>query len=277
MDSLSNIWIVVNASTQYLARDAAAEEKLVGSDRVLAVLVELAKYPYGISLDEMARAIGSPKATVHRALASLRRAGLAGQDAPGHYVLGDEFLRMAFANHEARPDHIRVQPILEQLTARFGETAHYAVLDGVSVVYRAKMDPLVGAMRLTSTVGGRNPAHATGVGKMLLALHLPDRSAVADWVGNRELERPTARTAATVDELHRELELIRERGYSLDDRENEPDINCLAVPLYLSSPNIPTGAISISAIAHRTPVQELIDDLPAIRAIVDGRFEPDAA
>lgn len=275
MDSLSNIWNVMTTSPQS-SPDSSADEKLVGSDRVLAVLVELAKYPLGISLDEMARVIGSPKATVHRALASLRRAGLAGQDAPGHYLLGDEFLRMAFANAEARPDHLRVQPILEQLTARFGETAHYAVLDGTSVVYRAKTDPSVGAMRLTSTVGGRNPAHATGVGKMLLALHLPDRAAVADWVGDRVLERPTARTAATVDELHRELDLIRERGYSLDDRENEPDINCLAIPIHLTSPTVPSGAISVSAIAHRTPVQALIDDLPAIRAIVAGRFDPAA-
>ncbi len=66
----------------------------------------------------------------------------------GQYILGDEFLRLAFAHHEARPDHIRVRPILERLAARFGETAHYAVLDGDSIVYRAKVDPTVGAVRL---------------------------------------------------------------------------------------------------------------------------------
>ena len=83
----------------------------------------------------------SPKPTVHRALAALCRAGLAGKDGRGRYLLGDEFLRMAFAHHEARPDHLRVRPILDRLTARFGETSHYAVLDGTSIVYRAKVDP----------------------------------------------------------------------------------------------------------------------------------------
>lgn len=248
-----------------------SHEKVVGADRVLAVLAELARHSEGATLDEMARAVASPKPTVHRALSSLRRAGLAHQDAPGHYLLGDEFLRMAFAHHETRPDHARVQPVLEQLAARYGETAHYAALDGPDIVYRAKVDPVVGAMRLTSTVGGRNPAHATGVGKMLLAYALPDEAAVTAWIGDRVLERPTPRAAASAAELHHALTIVRAQGFSIDDGENEPDVNCLALPVFLGSPSKPTGAISISAIAHRTPIGKLIDDLPAIRSIVQGR------
>lgn len=255
-----------------LPPEPAADERLVGSDRVLAVLLELARHPDGASLDELARTMRSAKPTVHRALASLVRAGLAGRDGRGRYLLGDEFLRIAFANHEQRPDHLRVQPILDRLCARFGETAHYAVLDGADIVYRAKVDPAVGALRLTSTVGGRNPAHATGVGKMLLALSLPTFRDVEEWVGSRTLVRPTERTAGTAGELHEQLELVRERGYSVDDQENEPGVNCVAVPVYLSSPRKPSGAVSISALAYRTPLSKLVSDLPAIRAIVANRL-----
>lgn len=244
------------------------ERRLVGSDRVLAVLLELANYPRGIALDEMARVVGSPKPTVHRALAALRRAGLAAQDGRGRYVLGDEFLRIAFAHHEVRPDQVRVQPVLEGLCARFGEAVHYAVLDGRSIVYRAKVDPPVGGIKLTSTVGGRNPAHCTAVGKLLLAqsLHTPEQ--IRAWVGDRPLERRTERTSTTVAALHAEFERIRAQGYSVDDQENEPGINCLAVAAYLNSPTTPSGAISISALAYRTPLRHLLDELPAIRAIV---------
>lgn len=252
---------------------AAAEptdDRLVGSDRVLAVLIALAKFPDGAGLEEIANVVSSPKPTVHRALASLCRAELAGRDGRGRYVLGDEFLRMAFANHELRPDHLRVQPILDRLTERYGETAHYAVLDGHDVVYRAKVDPAVGAMRLTSTVGGRNPAHATGVGKMLLALKLPDLEAVKQWVGDRQLARPTAHTAGTPEALHEQLEVIRARGYAVDDQENEPGVHCVALPIFLTSPKEPSGAVSISALAYRTPLQHLVDELPTIRAIVNG-------
>jgi IclR family acetate operon transcriptional repressor len=268
-----NMWNIMNAIPSPAESEHVADERLVGSDRVLAVLTELAKYPEGVGLDEIARVVSSPKPTVHRALASLCRAGLAGKDGRGRYLLGDEFLRMAFANHEQRPDHLRVQPILDRLTARYGETSHYAVLDGADIVYRAKVDPAVGAMRLTSTVGGRNPAHATAVGKLLLSLKLPDLTAVEEWLNGRTLIRQTEKTAGNAAELHAQLELVRERGYSVDDQENEPGVNCLALPLYLSSPSEPTGAISISALSYRTPLHRLIDELPAIRAIVAGEVE----
>ncbi len=161
--------------------------RLVGSERVLAVLRELARHPAGAELEEIARSVDSPKPTVHRGLAALCRAGFAARDGRGHYVLGDEFVRMAFAHHENRPDHLRAAPILESLSRRFGETAHYAVLDGESVVYRSKVDPPTRAVRLSSTVGGRNPAHCTAVGKMLLACSLPDDAAVRRWAAGPDL------------------------------------------------------------------------------------------
>lgn len=244
-------------------------DHLVGADRVLAILAELARHAAGIGLEDLARAVNSAKPTVHRALASLRRAGFAVQDGRGHYVLGDEFLRMAFAHHEARPDHVRVQTILETLAQDFGETVHYAVLDGASVVYRAKVDPPAGAIKLSSVVGGRNPAHSTGVGKLLLSYLLPDQNSVQSWIGERQLERQTPRTIITAEELHAELSLTRERGYGVDDQENETGINCIALPAFLTSPTNPSGAISISALSYRTPLNALIDALPAIRSVVE--------
>jgi IclR family transcriptional regulator, acetate operon repressor len=243
-------------------------ERLVGADRVLAVLAELARHPDGMGLEDMARAMASPKPTVHRALAALRRAGFAAQDGYGRYVLGDEFLRLAFAHHEARPDHLRVQPVLRRLCERYGETVHYATLDGRWVVYRSKLDPPTGAIRLTSVVGGRNPAHTTAVGKLLLSFQLHSLADVRDWVGDQPLTRPTPRSLGTPEALHAELVRTAGRGYGLDDQENEPGVACLAVPAYLTSPNTPSGAISISGLAYRTPLSRLVDDLPAIRAIV---------
>ena len=275
MELMSNIWNVTSAIPSTHEPDLSADDRLVGSDRVLAVLVELSKHPDGVGLDEIARTMASPKPTVHRALASLCRAGLAAKDSGRRYLLGDEFLRMAFANHEQRPDHLRVQPILDRLATRYGETTHYAVLDGADVVYRAKVDPVVGAMRLTSTIGGRNPAHATGVGKMLLSFTLLNLAAVEEWVGDRVLAKPTARTASTSRDLHEQLERVRALGYSTDDQENEPGVNCLALPVYLTSPTEPSGAVSISALAYRTPLQYLVDELTVIRAIASGKFDED--
>ena len=263
----SSIWNMSEATSPGAPTrsDTGEKDKLVGADRTLAVLTTLASYAAGVSLDEITAAVNSPKPTVHRALGALRRAGFAAQDGHGRYVLGDELLRLAFAHHEARPDHVRVGATLQALATHFGETVHYAVLDGDSVVYRSKVDPPEGKVRLTSVVGGRNPAHCTAVGKLLLSYELHDRDAVAAWHAGRALDQVTHRTLTTADELHAELELIRAQGFSVDDQENEPGINCLAVPAFLASPSIPSGAISISALAYRTPLRTLVDDIAAIR------------
>jgi IclR family acetate operon transcriptional repressor len=258
---------VTHATSTPASGTSVTPGRLVGADRTLAVLTALATYPTGVSLEEITAELRSPKPTVHRALSALRRAGLASRDGLGHYVLGDEFLRLAFAHHEARPDHVRVKDTLESLSHRFRETVHYTVLDGDSVVYRSKVDPAEGAVRLTSVVGGRNPAHCTAAGKLLLSHLLPDRRATATWVGHRELERRTDKTLTTVDELHEELEVTRARGYGVDDQENEAGINCLAVPVFLTGPTSPSGAISVSALAYRTPLASLLDQVDTIREL----------
>lgn len=244
------------------------DRRLVGSDRVLAVLVELSRHPEGIGLEDLARIVDSPKSSVHRALASLRRAELAEQDGRGRYMLGDEFVRMAFAHHEARPDHIRVRPLLTRLAEHFAETVHYTVLEGRDVVYRSKVDPPTGAVKLTSTVGGRNPAHATGAGKLLLSHLLTTPEQVTGWVQQASLERRTPATLTGADELHTELAATRRRGYGVDDQENESGVNCLALPVYLTAPSTPSGAISVSGLTYRMPIRELTDRVEEFRAIL---------
>jgi IclR family acetate operon transcriptional repressor len=235
---------------------------------VLAILVELAGHAEGVSLEEMSRLADSPKSTVHRALATLTRFGFAARDQRGQYLLGDEFLRLAFAHHEARPDSVRISPVLKQLAEQFGETAHYAVLAGFDVVYHAKADPPYGAVKLTSTVGGRNPAHTTAVGKLMLAQTLPDDGAVASWAAGRKLERRTEHSLGTVKALAAELALVRARGYATDDQENDPGIVCVAVPVFLNSPTVASGGVSVSAPAYRSPLSGLVRQLPQIRRLL---------
>lgn len=257
-------------------RPDATVEKLVGADRVIAVLTELAGHPLGVTLDELAGALHSPKPTVHRALATLRRAGLADMSGRGVYVLGDEYLRLAFRNLDGRPETGRIQPLLEHLADQFGETAHYAVLSGTDVVYRAKMDPPRGAIRLTSVIGGRNPAYRTGVGKALLAHHLLDVAAIDGELGPFPLEQKTPHTLTTAADLHRDFEETRRRGYGLDDQENELGVNCVAIPVFLDGGKTPSGAVSISAVGFRCPLDRLQEAVPSLRESIAAHLGPGA-
>lgn len=146
------------------------------------------------------------------------------------------FLRLAFAHHEARPEQVRLRPVLDALARRFGEAAHYAVLDGREVVHRAKVDAPTGAVRLTSTIGGRDPEHTTAV----------------------------------------ELTATRERGYGVDDQENQTGVNCLALAVCPNSPTVPAGAVSVNAPAYRTPLGSLVDARDEIRAVLGPLAEPDS-
>jgi IclR family transcriptional regulator, acetate operon repressor len=245
-------------------------ERLVGSDRVLAVLIELAKRPEGATLEELAGALDSPKSTVHRALASLRRASLAELTSRGVYSLGDEFFRLAFSNHAARPETERLQPLLSSLADDYGETVHYAVLDGKDVVYRAKVDPAQGSVKLTSYVGGRNPAYRTGVGKLLLSYIVNTEAQLAAWLDGDKLEAKTASTITDPAALLAELQATRSRGYGIDDQENELGINCIAVPVFGASSTMPTGAISVSALRFRYPLERLVETAPTLAARVQS-------
>ena len=259
-----------------LSDSTVPEERLVGADRVIAVLTELADHPLGVTLDELAGILRSSKPTVHRALATLRRAGLADMTGRGVYILGDEYLRLAFRNLDGRPENARIQPLLEQLAAEYGETVHYAVLSRPDVVYRAKTDPPQGAVRLTSVIGGRNPAYRTAVGKALLSSRLFDLTQVTEWFGEFPLERKTPNTLVTAEALLEELTATRQRGFGIDNQENELGVNCVAIPIHLDGSTTPSGAISVSAVTFRCPLERLVEGVPAIRETIAGRLGANA-
>lgn len=240
----------------------------VGAERVLAVLSTLAQDPDGFELDDIATSTDLPKSTVHRALTSLRRAGFAAQQANGRYLLGDEYLRLAFAYQERRSSTGRLEPILRELSTLFDETAHYAILDGAEVVYQAKHDPATGAIRLSSYVGGRNPAHATAVGKLLLAYRHHDLASVQSWIGNRKLAAKTPSTVTDPERLVEMLVAIKDQGFAVDDQESETGVNCIAVPVFFDASSVPTGAVSVSGLTFRTSLEELIDRVDVIRDII---------
>ena len=237
------------------------------------MLAELARHPDGIGLDDMSRAVDSPKPTVHRALASLRRAGFARQDGHGRYLLGDELLRLAFAHHEARPEHLRVRGAADRSGRGVRRDCPLRRARRIATfVYRAKVDPAVGAMKLTSTVGGRNTAHSTAVGKLLLSYRLTDQAAVRAWVAEAAPPRRTKNTLVTAAALGGAFAQARIDGFAIDDQENEAAVNCLAVPVWLTPAALPTGAISVSALAHRTPLPVLVEQADRIRSIVDANL-----
>jgi DNA-binding IclR family transcriptional regulator len=108
------------------------------------------------------------------------------------------------------------------------ETVQLSVLDGRFNVYVAKVDGGQ-ALVLASAVGRRLPAHATGVGKVLLAGL--DQAVVKRLLGNVKLERFTEHTLTDKAALYRHLQAIGDLGYGTDDEEYSIGVRCVAVPI----------------------------------------------
>jgi IclR family acetate operon transcriptional repressor len=252
------------------ADDLAEVKAPNGADRVLAILNVLGAYPDGIGLNELARIMNSPRSSVHRALGALRRADLIEQDRDSRYRLGYGLLKLAFSYYEELDEVGRIRPVLSALASEFGETTHYAILDKDEVVYLAKVQPSSSRYQLTSVIGGRNPAYCTGVGKSLLAFALMGRDDVADFIESHDppIRSRTENTITSVDGLHHELELIRRDGYAIDREESEIGINCLAIPLFMTSSTVPDGAISITAVAQRFELAKLEASIDRARKMI---------
>lgn len=237
---------------------------------MLAALTELARHPQGVTLDTLAQRLQTPKSSLHRSLAALRRFGLVQQDERRLYRLSLEFVGLAFDFYDALDEPALIRPVLESLAAHLSETAHYAVLDGAEVVYTAKLTPVGRGFQMASTVGGRSPAHSTALGKAMLAYELRDEASVRRYVREHgPLVKRTPRTVVAARPLARELTLTRERGYALDCEENEAGVNCIAFPIFIRSGGRPGGAISVSAAGPRKSVDTLVASADEVRAIIE--------
>lgn len=217
------------------------------ADRTLEVLEALARAPGGRrGLGELARELSIPKSSLHGILRTMMRRGWVEADPDGgRFGLGVRALQVGAAYVDADDSVGLLGDALDALAAEFGETVHLGRLDDADVVYLAKRES-THPLRLFSAIGRRLPAHATALGKALLAERTVDE---VDGLLRWPLPALTAHTVTDPTVLHAELARARERGYAVDREENTDGIVCFAVAVPLRSPA--TDAISISAPASR--------------------------
>jgi IclR family acetate operon transcriptional repressor len=235
----------------------SAESPVASIDRALRILAIIGGASRGLSLDELAAELDIPKSSLHRILAALKfRRFVAQPETGGAYFLGTELLATAFRFHDMLDVRALVHPLLLRLTAELNETTHMGVLDGAEIVYQDKIEA-GHTIKLSSVIGGRNPAHATGVGKALLAWTYPTDEAIKAWAAQWEpLPRPTKRTVKSAAQLAEELAAVRQRGYAIDIEENEVDVRCAAVPIFLGKA-VPAAAVSVTLLGARAEPRRL--------------------
>jgi IclR family acetate operon transcriptional repressor len=256
------------AGTQGSSNVQDGESPVASIDRALRILALVGAAPRGMTLDELAASLEIPKSSLHRILAALKfRQFIAQPETGGAYFLGTELLATAFRFHDRLDLRALIHPLLLRITAELGETTHMGVLDGAEIVYQDKIESTTHAIKLLSVIGGRNPAHATGVGKALLAWTYPTDGAIMAWAAQwGPLSRPTRKTVRSPAQLADELAAIRDRGYALDLEENEAEVRCAAVPIFLGH-SVPAAAVSVTMLGSRADLRRLTETGEYLREV----------
>lgn len=179
-----------------------------------------------LRLDQIADRTGLPRSSTHRILNQLHTAGLL-QHGPDGYGLAASSLPV-----NSTIDHSQLRgvasPVLKRLQADTALVVHLGVLMGPDVVY---LDKVTGTstVAVPTRVAGRTPAHASALGKAMLATLSAEE---VDATLSGPLRRCTPATIADLPALHSELAHIRSRhGLAYDDQEFAVGLSSVAAPI----------------------------------------------
>jgi IclR family acetate operon transcriptional repressor len=215
--------------------------------KALQVLLCLGEERREMALSEICHHVGMPKTTTFRYLQTLSACGFVTHDSNTDlYRLG---LRIWALGQMARePLQLRelALPAMRELRDRFNETVNLGVLDGREIVYLDMVESRR-SLRMQAQLGGRDPVYTTALGKAMLAF-LPEER----WVEHlpARLAPRTGASFNSISALRDELRRTRERGYGLDDGENEEGVRCIGAPIF-DQENRVIAAVSLSAPAAR--------------------------
>jgi IclR family transcriptional regulator, acetate operon repressor len=219
---------------------------IAASDKTLAVLESLGTHS---RLSDISAATGLPKPTAHRILKTLAEHGFARADGKGRYAAGPRVLTLAGRLLSRLDPAEEAGHTLRGLQAETRLTVHLGAYGADEVVYIAKLEAPA-PYQMPSRVGMSVPLHATAIGKAILAA-LSDEE--AGRVCARAGLRPrTPKTITEARALITQLTEIRERGYALDDEENETGIRCVGAAVYDHTDQV-MGGVSLSWLAFSNP------------------------
>jgi IclR family KDG regulon transcriptional repressor len=226
--------------------------------RAFSILEEVARHREGIGLAELSKLVGLHNSTTFHLAKTMVSLGYMRQERDSkRYRVG----RPLFALAASALDEIEMvnlaTPVLEDLSRETGESGHFAVRMGDSVVVIARTSG-PGAFQLTDRVGVVRPAHCTALGKIILASLRPDQ--LKRFLERVELKPSTPKSITEPSVLLREIAEVRRTAIAIDDGEFNAEVRCIAVPVYNFTGDV-IGALGISG-----PIWRMSDSVLKSRA-----------
>ncbi|MDB5942593.1 MAG: IclR family transcriptional regulator [Ramlibacter sp.] len=227
-------------------------EYIAGLEKGLAVLELFGHRCPQMTPMQAAKLTGLPRATARRCLRTLEKLGYLTFDGK-HYGLTSRVLRLGHAYFESTPLAKVVQPVLESLAQRTGESAALAILDGADAVFLARAS-LNTSFSGSIGVGVRASAYNTATGRALLAAL--DKAQVEQLMQNSPPRRLTPHSVVDPKALLRAIAEARRRGYAICDEEVQLGSRSIAVAIVDASGNA-IAAMSLAVHAGRIGAEDM--------------------
>jgi DNA-binding IclR family transcriptional regulator len=240
--------------------EAAQSPPTSAIDRALDLLICVVEANGPLTLAEAAARTGLAKPTAHRILRTLAARGLLRQDEGRTYRLGATAFALAGKILTGVEFVKEARPALEWLKNVTPETIQFALLTGDKVVYVEKIEGRR-PYRMASSVGVGLDVHSTAIGKATLAYMTPERR--APYLTPARLVAHTHNTITKVAALESQLATIRNRGFAIDDGENEEHIRCVAASVFDARGDV-IGGISVSAPTFSFAIEDALALAPAV-------------
>jgi len=236
--------------------------------RALRLLDVVAEGPaQGLTVSEVARALGTSKSTAFALAHTLADQGYLRAADPGpRYQLGLALVRLGDVSANRLPLGQLCRPVLHALSTRTGLTTRAAANDAGQPMFVERVDA-PGAIRFYTPLGVPELAHVSSAGKAILA-ELGDDE-VAALVATTGLTRRTRKTITSLPELLADLAATRRRGYAVDDEEDVEGVFCVGAAFF-DHTGACAGAISATGIKRDLPPRAVEDLGQAVRAAANS-------
>jgi DNA-binding IclR family transcriptional regulator len=221
---------------------------------------------FEMGISALAARLGLAKSTVHRLATTLVEYDILEQNREtGKYRLGIALFELGTLVRRKMDAASGAQVQIHALAEASNETVQLAILDHLSVLY-IRVRESRQAVRMSTGLGSRAPAHCTSVGKALLAFQPAE---VVQQVIETGLKRYTEHTITEPSALLTELAMVKQKGYAIDDEEIEVGLRCIAAPIRDHTGQV-TAAISVAAPVQRMSKKQVQQTIPSVVAAAEA-------
>lgn len=197
--------------------------------RSIDILKLVSESKEGVSLGEIQSNLEIPKSSAFDIIQTLLATNMIDvlESDTKRYKIG---LEAHIIGSNYKSDLIEIsKEYLKKLADLLGKTVFLGILDSGEIKYLNKLEP-ERAVFTIARLGSKNPIHCTSLGKAIMAYKNVEE--VKGILKSRGMKSFTKNTITDIETYLEELNNVRKKGYSIDDREVEEIMLCIGAPIF---------------------------------------------